>query len=472
MRRRPLPTFGVAAVVVAGRVAKMESSTEIAPATTGGGAGNPSVPVIGAGGDSTTSDSGAIARNLGASGGSPSTSTAAASSAPARGPGDELPKPGSFMHIHGSDAGAMPSGAGGAITGGTAGSGPREGSAGGTPGATGDGPPGSLRGTPPGSAVVLDPNDVYVVGYVSDLNHYDGPYGIAPLAHPDDAVTGIPLFSSVFVRTSDGHLLYDWLGAEVQSSAVITPLYDFHRDDGTGMELTAGEPVVSDGAALCEIAPRGSFGIENAPAAYAISVDDSVYHACILDQATSDGTMVWFGARSSTQGYTGIHPFAFAVQGRGLGELDDGSLVVFDAETGAHLATHSDTELFGNGFGAVAVRPRGDGFWVAGGSGPDGALVTVNYVDLDLTGQVVARGDYAALPVEASVDAPGLSSKSPVIDGHGTFYQFATAGDDTLVVRRPMAGPSTVVYRASNWPSSSPHTVLVDYLVSGPNAPL
>jgi hypothetical protein len=57
--------------------------------------------------------------------------------------------------------------------------------------------------------------------------------------------------------------------------------------------------------------------------------------------------------------------------------------------------------------------------------------------------------------------------KHPVIDGSGALYQFAMLGGENVIVRRPMTGQSTIVYRASDWPVTRPHTVLPEYLVTG-----
>jgi hypothetical protein len=92
----------------------------------------------------------------------------------------------------------------------------------------------------------------------------------------------------------------------------------------------------------------------------------------------------------------------------------------------------------------------------------------MQYVDVDLTGHVVAKGYYAPLPAEVSVNEGQMWTwKHPVIDGTGALYQFAVAGSENVIVRRPMTGESTIVYRANDWPVTRPHTVLPEYLVTG-----
>ena len=90
----------------------------------------------------------------------------------------------------------------------------------------------------------------------------------------------------------------------------------------------------------------------------------------------------------------------------------------------------------------------------------------MHYLDLDLSGKVVKTGAYASLPSGVTVASSNWDSQYPAIDGSGALYQFADLGADSVIVRRPMTGVSTIVYRQSQWSPNHPHQVSPTYLVS------
>lgn len=323
---------------------------------------------------------------------------------------------------------------------------------------------------PENPPAVFDPDEVYMVGYVPDLNENGENYGIAPVLAPDHALASIPLGASIRIRPTDGHLLYSYLGSDTQGNGATTALYEFIPEVTQLLNFTKGEAIVVDGPSLCANASPSKFGGPIVPGGYAIGLDGIAYYACIRDPATSAGALSWFldGLELPFQ----QSPSAFGSGGRILGADDNGFLVVLDARSGTIFGSHTVSELFtGLSMAAgVAARAHSGGFWLAGTSGtwdasPDFAI---DYVDLDTNGAVVAHGHYAPMPQGVTLPENNWTGAYPVIDGHGSLYQPAMVGDDAVIVRRPMSGQSDIVYRASQWDGSHPHTVTNPlYLVSG-----
>jgi len=371
---------------------------------------------------------------------------------------------------------AEPSGAGGAPAAGSGGSAPA--GAGGQPneggtssgGSVGSTPPKrKLRDTAPGDVVIFDPDEVYAVGYVSDVDQYVGPYGIAPLADTSDAVTALPLFGKEHIRRTDGHLLYSFNGADSNGLGIKLPLYEFRRDEVDLANHTNGESFLDDVVSACALAPRGTSGQPNQPGDYLVSFDDAVFHWCMQDMWPSTSRMVWYSATQPSMTFASEGVVTIGRDNRTLVWAQNDTYSVMDFATGTAFASHSVQELFAgvpSGAYALATRATADGFWLAGGSPDYQAVEAMQWVRLDLSGALVGSGYYAPLPAGVTLDPGNWTSSHPVIDGRGALYQFAWIGSETVIVRRPMSGESDVYYRSSVYDVSHPHQVMPSYLVT------
>ena len=181
------------------------------------------------------------------------------------------------------------------------------------------GPP--IRDTPPGGVVVLDPNRVYAVGYVSDVQD-ELYYGIAPVEDTTDAVLAIPVFSSLFIRPTDGHLLYTFEGTDQQGLGIGEPLYELRRDTGPLADFNAGEAVQQDGPALCLAEPPGQDGQPNTSGNYAVGFDGALYHSCgFYFESKNNATgyfPTWYSADQIPQPSDLFTTYSIAAGGRNI----------------------------------------------------------------------------------------------------------------------------------------------------------
>jgi len=334
-------------------------------------------------------------------------------------------------------------------------------------------PPHRLRDTTPGDVVVFDPNAVYAIGYVSDVNYYEGPYGIAPLTDTADAVLALPLFGDYWIRPSDGHLLYSYLGSTPQGGQT-TPLYEFRRDETDYTMPTVGETSLADVHAGCAAAPRGPTGDPNNDGGYIVAVDGPVYYGCYQDLGYNLGSReLWFSASGTPMSTGGLYPYSMGVNGRMLGATDGGTYGVFDLVAGAPVVPmHSVEQLFGGDASktaALTTRAKKDGFWVVGGPFNDHPTDQQVWVDIDLAGNVVGTGSFAPLPAGVDVTYNNWTGSYPVLDGSGALYQYANLGSEGVIVRRPMtgSGDSTIAYRKSSFNGTRSHMVDPFLLITG-----
>jgi hypothetical protein len=403
-----------------------------------------------------------------ASGGAPAPQSASGAASTVIGPPGFSETPGSGPFQGSGTGGAPVAGSGGSAPAGAGGQ-PNEGGApsGGSAGAAP--PKRKLRDTAPGDVVIFDPDEVYAVGYVSDVDQYVGPYGIAPLADTTDAITALSLFGDEHIRRSDGHLLHSYLGSDSNGLGVTTPLYEFRRDEVDLANFTKGESSFDDVVSACAAAPRGTSGQPNQAGDYLLSFDDAVFHWCMQDMWPATSRMVWYSAAEPS--------FTFASEGLVTVGHDNRTLVwaqndtysVVDMRTGTGFASHTVQELFigvPSGAYALATRAHSDGFWLAGGSADYESVEAMQWVRLDLSGTIVGAGYYAPLPAGVTLDTGNWTRSHPVIDGRGAFYQFAWLGSEPVIVRRPMSGDSDVFYRESVYDISHPHQVMPYYLVT------
>lgn len=378
----------------------------------------------------------------------------------------ETPGSGTFQGAH--TGGAPAAGSGGSAPAGAGGQ-PNEGGAS-NGGSSGSMPPGrKLRDTAPGDVVIFDPDEVYAVGYVSDVDQYVGPYGIAPLADTSDAVTALSLFGDEHIRRTDGHLLYSYLGSDANGLGVTMPLYEFRRDEVDLANFTKGESYFDDVVSACALAPRGVSGQPNQPGGYLVAFDGSLFHWCYQDMWPATSRMVWFSVAQppityASEGVTTVGP-----DNRTLVWAQDDTYSVVDLATGVGFATHSVQELFvgvPSGAYALATRAHQEGFWLAGGSPDYQSVEAMQWVRMDLSGAIVGSGYYAPLPPGVTIETNNWSTSHPVLDGRGALYQFAWLGSEAVIVRRPMSGDSDVYYRASVYDISHAHQVMPQYLVT------
>jgi hypothetical protein len=354
----------------------------------------------------------------------------------------------------------------GSSTGGTSGSG-----TGGTP------DPGippvagrKLRDTVPGDAVVFDPDEVYADGYVSDVDGYVGPLGIAPLADTRDTVIALPLFNEAQIRRTDGHLLYSFNAPDANGEGFTTPLYEFRRDEADLEHLTKGEAVLAEVTAGCASVPSKTTGLATGAGNYAAAFDGPLYYSCYVHETAESNEASWYSASGSPQPRAPGAVVSIGAEGRALAWSEDGSYTVFDFVTGATFQSHSTRELLGDDPSstyALATRAHASGFWLAGGPPGDEPSAEVRWVSLDAAGAIVATGLYPPLPAGITLQSNNWGRASPVLDGKGAFYQYAFDGTDGVIVRRPMVGESTVAYRSSSYDPSNAHQVAPQALVTG-----
>jgi len=379
--------------------------------------------------------------------------------------------------------GSTPSGAGGASGGGAQGelpstgtfhgnSGPDGGVAGADSGpspsrdASTTKPPVVLRNTPPGVVVQFDPDEVYAVGYVSDVNQYAGPYGIAPIENTEDSVLALPLFGETYLRPTDGHLLYTTQGSNADGA---TTLYEFRRDEADLTNLTAGETVVADSTVDCATVAPGPGGPNQPGGDYVIGLDGVIYYSCFVSLGVNLGTLENWYSPSNALLASSLYPDSVGAGGRALGVTSGGTITVYELAGASVFARHTVQSLFGQDAAAVmtlAARAHSSGFWVAQGPPNSAPSEDVSYVDLDLSGDVVRSGVYAPFPSGVTVTYDQWTGGWPVIDGHGALYQFALNGEDGVIVKRPMSGESTVVYAQSSWDVNHPHQVSPQFLLT------
>jgi hypothetical protein len=326
-----------------------------------------------------------------------------------------------------------------------------------------------LRDIPPGEPVVLDPDDVYALGPVTDVSTDFG--GIAPLSDTQDAI--VALNGPVVIRNTDGHVLYSLAVTNPNGSAQPERLYEFRRDDGVLQNITAGEAVLGDYAAACATVPSNPMFELNGTGSYVVAFDGPVYSTCGARYLTNGAVIkvIWLTSSDELlppppqESILRIAENGLVLSHAGLGNVYS----VSDASTGAERGTVSMSGIFGDptasGF-AWATRARPDSFWIAG-SGPENTLEAVNWVELDASAKIANTGSYAPLPAGVTIKADQWTRLVPVIDGKGALYQAAFDGDEPVIVRRPMSGSSSIAYRLSSYDSHNAHQVLPEGLVTG-----
>lgn len=327
-------------------------------------------------------------------------------------------------------------------------------------------PPVVLRDTPPGAVVQFDPDEVYAVGYVSDVNQYAGPYGVAPVENTEDSVLALPLFGETYLRATDGHLLYTTQGSNSDGA---TTLYEFRRDEADLTNLTAGEMVVADSTVDCAAVAQGPGGPNQPGGDYVVGFDGVIYHSCFVNLGVNLATPDDWYSPSNALLASSLYPVSVGVGGRAFAVTSGGTITVYDLASANVFARHTVQSLFNQDAAVVmtvAVRAHSGGFWVAQGPPNTAPSEAVSYVDLDLSGNVVQAGVYAPFPSGITVSYDSWTGSWPAIDGHGALYQFALNGEDGVIVKRPMSGESTVVYAQSSWDVSHPHQVAPQFLVT------
>jgi hypothetical protein len=339
------------------------------------------------------------------------------------------------------------------------------------PGSTGP----SLRDTPVGQAPHFDPDAIYIVGESSEVvATSQRPYGIASLAAPDQGITGIPIFASVYLRRTDGHVLYSYLGSAPNGDGVTKGLFEFKRDEGpyaNGSDdaLTVGEAVVDNAERPCgPIAPGDGLR-------YRVGFDGSVLHTCgntyeMARRAPSEAQYeAWYDSSGKRVYFGNPSLEVVGANGRTLVFPDAGGVVVLDLANGSMLASLMPYKpmIAEHGFNGGASRSREDGFWLAA-TAADSMNPEATWTDIDLAGQIVGTGVYPDMPEGVMMTTTNWEEHWPALDGRGALYQFAMQGEEGVIVRRPMQGQSEVVYRSSQWDASHPHDVLPDQLVTGP----
>jgi hypothetical protein len=298
---------------------------------------------------------------------------------------------------------------------------------------------GKLRDTQLGDVVVLDPGRVYAVGTVSN-NSYGG-YGIAPVDDMSDYITGIPDWMSIFIRPTDGHLLYATLANPSTTDPRRTPLYEFRR---SARLYNLTENVVLDGPALCNTNTAGKEVVDG----YIVGLDGRAYCIC--------GNWDWYSPQGE-QGKPNAHiPLSIGNGGRTLGSalnppdnygnVDWLGYTVYDFTTGVSFVTRPWLEGdAGPGLrGDVSTRPRADGFWMSVAANFDPDNTAVQYYNLDLTGRLLNTGFYPPLP-DTTKDRSGYNNSLPAIGVDGALYEIHDGGHS--IVRRPLSGASTVVWQ-------------------------
>ncbi|HVU00569.1 MAG TPA: hypothetical protein VHE30_02415 [Polyangiaceae bacterium] len=332
-----------------------------------------------------------------------------------------------------------------------------------------------LRSTNPGDPPVFDPDGMYVVGYVSDVNQYDGPYGIAPVDDISDTVLALSLFGHEVVRRGDGHLLHDFLGSDPMGNGIGTPVYEFRRDEGDYANLTYGETVVADTTATCAAVPLGPSAAPNRAGRYFVSFDGAVFVSCYVDLGENQGSLEkWYRSDRTELPLDGLSPITAGPEGRLLAVSDHGTHVILDLKTGTRVAAHSTNELFGGDAGSTFLlhaRALSEGFLLLGGPPNYEPTENLLWVALTRDGDIVSTGTFAPVPAGVSLQYDNWTGKYPMLDGLGRLYQFGVEGtDDGVIVRRPRLGQgdSEVVFRQSSWATTHPHQVMPEYLVTGP----
>ena len=211
--------------------------------------------------------------------------------------------------------------------------------------------------------------------------------------------------------------------------------------------------------------PSGSLG-PNTSAHYAVTFDGVVYHSCALDQATSglQRALVFERPRQAT--YRPQQPAGDRI-GR-QSTVGDGRRVysVSDLATGTVFGTDTTLELFGAGAAfAIASRVPCGGV-LACWRPPERPTDRARHATPEprrSSGAILAQGDYAPFPPGITLNQNNWSTKWPVIDGYGALIISAWAGDDAVIVRRPMSGQSEIVYRQTAYHYSHAHQVFPAY---------
>jgi hypothetical protein len=336
--------------------------------------------------------------------------------------------------------------------------------------------PRALLDTQPGESPLLDPDQIYAVGDSSEAlgAGLDRPDAIAALSATDQAILGIPLFSSVYLRRTDGHVLYSYLGSAPDGLGITSGLFEFRRDaapfgDGNDVLLTTGESVVEDAQKPCGPTPSGD------TLRYRVALDGSVYHTCggtyeLAHRSTNENDYeAWYDA-SGKRVYFGLLGLeTIGAEGRALAFANDGAWAVIDLADGSTVATAMPMKprVTGSGFNGGAFRARADGFWLAF-TAVDSMSPEALWTSLDLAGNVVGEGSYVPLPSGVAIPTNNWGELWPALDAQGALYQFAAQGDELLIVKRPMQeGTSEIVYRQSSWDGTHPHDVLPRLLLTG-----
>jgi len=322
--------------------------------------------------------------------------------------------------------------------------------------AAGASPQTTLRAAEPGSAPQLDPDAVYIVGWTPELGDNSTALAIAAVDAPEDSVGAVGYFSHGWIRRSDGHLLY-------QDNNYGDPMRELLRDALPIAPYTSDGPSYHQGETsfASNLPCEPSETQQTTQRRYLVAWDGSYYHSCNWQDAVPSpadtNTEAWYDAAGALAYEGAVWPQRIGAQRRLLGQRDS-ALVGIDLDSGAELA-NIDLE----GRWISAVRMRADGFSVALRTPPDYATAAVSpsgaalppdertWLDLDLSGAILARGSYAPLPAALSYVNTGnpWGNGAAALDGAGRLYEFAGDQDgNVVVVRRPRGeGEGEVAYR-------------------------